>query len=107
MASVAQGVAGGISPAANVFPHLVIQMYACIRNGELDEARSISNRLAPLRIAWGLGSFPVVIKEAMTLVGRSAGPARPPIHGLDSEALAKLRSVVDSIQLAEQQQSAA
>jgi 4-hydroxy-tetrahydrodipicolinate synthase len=63
----------------------------------MDEARRLSDVFAPLRAAWALGSFPVVIKEAMALVGRSAGPARPPIQGLGEAQKRSLREVVERI----------
>src|SRR5205085_2844522 len=67
------GAHGAISPAANVFPRLLVRLYDLFRAGDHDGARAIADQLAPLRLAWDLGSFPVVIKEAMILVGRSAG----------------------------------
>lgn len=91
------GADGAISPAANVFPELVIAMYDSLKAGEVDKALRISNILAPLRAAWALGSFPVVIKEAMTMTGWSAGPARPPIRELSSANRARLQKVVDEI----------
>src|SRR5690606_4746259 len=73
---------GTISPAANVFPKLVVAQYNAIQQNNWQEATRINDVLAPLRAAWAFGSFPVVIKEAMRLVGRDAGLARSPILGL-------------------------
>lgn len=92
---------GTISPAANVFPKLVIKMYDAFTKGDYKTATAISDVLAPLREAWAWGSFPVVIKEAMTLVGRSAGPARRPIAPLSAERRADLKRVIAGIQEAE------
>jgi 4-hydroxy-tetrahydrodipicolinate synthase len=88
---------GTISPAANVFPSLMVKMYDAYRAGDLVEATRISDVFAPLRAAWAWGSFPVVIKEAMTLVGRSAGPARSPIKGLSDKRRADLKEVIGKI----------
>lgn len=88
---------GAVSPACNVFPRLLVRMYEHCRAGDLEEARRISDLLAPLRAAWALGSFPVVIKEAMALAGRNAGPARAPIAPLTPDARAKLKAVVEAI----------
>ena len=82
LAMMVHGAAGMISPAANVFPRLMVRLYDAFRAGNITEATRLSDVLAPLRAAWALGSFPVVIKEAMALAGRSAGPARPPIAPL-------------------------
>ena len=97
LAMMMHGCAGAISPAANVFPELVVKQYELARDGQWDAARKVHDILAPLRTAWALGSFPVVIKEAMSIVGRDAGPTRPPIAGLTPDARAQLTSVLDGI----------
>lgn len=97
LAMMFHGAQGTISPAANVFPELMVRMYDALRAGRLDEARRISDVFAPLRAAWAWGSFPVVIKEAMRLAGRDAGPTRPPIAGLPPQVRDKLAAVVERI----------
>ncbi|CAN5462827.1 4-hydroxy-tetrahydrodipicolinate synthase [soil metagenome] len=94
------GSEGTVSPAANVFPELMVKLYKSFRAGDLAEATRISDIFAPLRAAWAWGSFPVVIKEAMTLAGHSAGPARAPIGGLSEARREDLRRVVARIQSA-------
>jgi 4-hydroxy-tetrahydrodipicolinate synthase len=95
------GASGTISPAANVFPGLMVRLYDAFRAGDLAEARRLSDVFAPLRAAWAWGSFPVVIKEAMTLAGHSAGPTRRPVTGLPENKRADLKAVVDKIMLEE------
>lgn len=97
LAMMMHGGQGTISPAANVFPRLMVKLYDALCADRLAEARRISDVFAPLRAAWALGSFPVVIKEAMALVGRGAGPARPPIQGLGDSQKRTLREVVERI----------
>ncbi len=96
------GANGTISPAANVFPNLMVRLYDAFRAGDLSEARRLSDILAPLRAAWAWGSFPVVIKEAMILAGQSAGPTRRPITPLTEQRRAELKAIVDKIRLEEQ-----
>ncbi len=91
------GAQGTISPAANVFPELMVRMYDALRAGRHEEALRISNIFAPLRAAWAWGSFPVVIKEAMQLMGRDAGPTRAPIAALPAAVREKLSAVVEHI----------
>src|SRR3546814_19397272 len=79
------GAQGTVSPAANVFPKLMVKLYEALRAKRYDESLRLSNTFAPLRAAWAWGSFPVVIKEAMTLSGRSSGPPRPPLSGLSHQ----------------------
>ena len=92
---------GTISPAANVFPKLVIAQYDAIVAGNWSEACRINDILGPLRAAWALGSFPVVIKEAMRLVGRDAGLARAPISRLPPAKLATLKEICARISMEE------
>lgn len=97
LAMMFHGAQGTISPAANVFPERMVQLYDALRAGRLDEARRLSDLFAPLRAAWAWGSFPVVIKEAMRLAGRDAGPTRPPIAGLSPKLRDDLATVVEHI----------
>ena len=101
LAMMMHGAQGTISPAANVFPRLMVRLYDALRGGDLAEARRISDVFAPLRSAWALGSFPVVIKEAMALVDHGAGPARAPIAPLPAGRRASLRDVVQCIRTEE------
>lgn len=97
LAMMVHGAQGTISPAANVFPELMVRMVDALRAGQMEEALRISNVFAPLRAAWAWGSFPVVIKEAMALAGRDAGPARAPIAGLSPKVRGDLQQVVERI----------
>lgn len=91
------GAQGAISPAANVFPRLMVRMYDALRQGQMDEALRISNVFAPLRAAWALASFPVVIKEAMAMNGWDAGPTRLPVRPLSAGARQELSAIVSRI----------
>jgi 4-hydroxy-tetrahydrodipicolinate synthase len=97
LALLMHGGHGTISPAANVFPRLMVRLYDAFRAGDLKEASRLSDVFAPLRAAWAWGSFPVVIKEAMALAGHGAGPARRPIAPLTPQKLADLKAVVERI----------
>lgn len=97
LSMLVNGGNGAVSPACNVFPRLLVRLYDTAVAGDLAEARRISDLLAPLRAAWALGSFPVVIKEAMAIAGRDAGPARRPIAPLGAAAREKLQAVVAAI----------
>ena len=93
-AGLHHGAAGAIAATANVVPALVVEIYDAFQAG--DQARSLKaqEKLAVLRRAFGLGSFPVVIKDAMNMVGLPAGPPRRPIRSLEGEAKAQLRRVL-------------
>lgn len=106
LAMMLHGAQGAISPAANVFPRLMVRMYEAARAGDFTAARRISDVFAPLRAAWAMGSFPVVIKEAMALAGHSAGPARAPILPLPPASRDALRVIIERIAAASAQLAA-
>jgi 4-hydroxy-tetrahydrodipicolinate synthase len=93
------GASGAVAATANVAPALVSSIYNKVQAGDLAGARKAQTELAPLRDAFGLGSFPVVVKEALQLLGIDAGPARLPIHPMTSENRAKLKAILVSMQL--------
>jgi 4-hydroxy-tetrahydrodipicolinate synthase len=55
--------------------------------------------LAPLRIAFTLGTFPAVIKESLNLLGIDAGPCMEPAGPLSGDERAKLRKVLSDMGL--------
>jgi len=93
-AGLVHGTKGAIAATANVVPALVVEIYEAFQAGELERARRAQERLAPLRVAFGLGSFPVVVKEALELIGIPAGPCRGPVGPLSPEKRAELRQVL-------------
>jgi len=94
LAGLLHGTKGAIAATANVVPALVVEIYEAFQAGEIERARRAQERLAPLRLAFGLGSFPAVVKEALELIGIPAGPCRGPVGPLSSEKRAELRQVL-------------
>jgi 4-hydroxy-tetrahydrodipicolinate synthase len=70
-----------------------------VQAGDLVAARRAQARLAPLRNAFDLGSFPVVVKEGLQLLGLDVGPARLPIHPMSDENRRKLKDILSSMDL--------
>ncbi len=93
-AGLIHGAKGAITATANVDPALVVEIYEAFIAGELDRALDAQERLAPLRRAFGLGTFPVVVKEALTMIGIHAGPARAPVGSLAPEQREALERVI-------------
>lgn len=73
------GTKGAIAATANVVPALVASIYDRFVAGDLEGAKAAQDALAPLRHAFGWGTFPVVIKAALNMMGLQAGPARSPV----------------------------
>ncbi len=88
------GGKGSIAATANVAPRLTVEIYESVLAGDLPRALAAQNCLAPLRQAFEMGTFPVVIKEALEIIGIPAGPARGPIQRISEEKRAKLREIV-------------
>ncbi len=88
------GAAGAIAATANVAPKLIVEIYQACKEGDYDRAKECQRKLAPLRSAFGLGTFPVVVKEALTMMGLPGGRCRKPIQPLSEEKRAQLRDVL-------------
>lgn len=88
------GAQGAIAATGNVVPQLVAQIYDRFIDGDLEGAQTAQASLAPLRHAFAWGTFPVVIKEALDIIGLEAGPARAPVGPMTPEQRERLREVL-------------
>jgi len=70
---MALGGAGVISVVANVAPELTVSMVKAFQNGDLEKARKLHIKLAPLIRAVFLETNPIPIKKAVELIGLAAG----------------------------------
>jgi 4-hydroxy-tetrahydrodipicolinate synthase len=93
------GGTGSITATGNVCPQLVSEIYNAFQRGDHEKSLEAQYQLAPLRIAFELGSFPVVIKEALEMIGIPAGPSRSPVKGLVPEKREELRKVLQGMNL--------
>ena len=93
-AALMHGAAAAIAASANVAPEIAVGIYENFVAGDLEEALRFQRKLAPLRLAFTLGSFPVVLKEGAEMVGLPAGPARPPIGPMTPENREQLRRIL-------------
>lgn len=92
--NLAAGGSGAIAATANVVPKLIVGIYNACMAGDYVKAKELQKQLAPLRIAFELGSFPVVIKEALRMVGIDAGVCMKPVTQMKSENYEKLKEVI-------------
>ena len=93
------GGKGAIAATANVAPKLVVEIYEAYVRGNVEQARKAQAELASLRLAFSLGSFPVVIKDALELIGIEVGPARAPVKSLNLNNKEKLQSILRQLGL--------
>jgi len=98
-AALMHGAAGAVAATANVAPKLVVEIYEAFLAGDYQKARKCQAALAPLRMAFGLGTFPVVVKEALELMGIAPGRCRGPVSALSPQAREKLRLILKEMDL--------
>ncbi|MHB8278116.1 MAG: 4-hydroxy-tetrahydrodipicolinate synthase [Candidatus Humimicrobiaceae bacterium] len=94
---LAYGGKGAIAATANIVPQIVVKIYEEYQKGNYLEALKAQFQLAPLRMAFGLGSFPVVMKEGLKLLGIDVGSTLRPVESLTKEAGKKLKEVLYSM----------
>lgn len=93
-AALCYGATGSIAAGANVAPRLCADIYDKYMAGDIQGSLEAQFKLAPLRIAFTLGSFPTVIKEALELLGIEAGPCMAPVGPMSVEEKAQLKKVL-------------
>lgn len=93
-AGLVYGCSGAVASCANVAPWLVADIYDKFRDGDLAGSLEAQYRLAPLRIATSMGTFPEVIKEGLVLQGIPVGKCLEPIQELTPDEKDKLRQVL-------------
>lgn len=93
-ATLCYGGTGSITATANVDPSVPVEIYEAFIKGDHQRALDAQYRLAPLRLAFEFGTFPVVIKEALNMIGIEAGPAIGPVGPMTEEGKAKLKKVL-------------
>ncbi len=98
----ALGVKGFTSGLVNFMPHKVLSILELLHGGNLQAAaRIVAEEALPIfnLRAKRPGYTTVVIKEAMNLCGRAAGPVRPPLAALAPEDRQELKSILDRLGL--------
>ena len=97
--ALCSGAAGAVAACANVAPRLVSDIYDKFMAGDLAGAREAQFTLLPLRIAFSLGSFPAVIKEAMEMIGIDVGGCKLPTSCLNSKERNELHLILTGMGL--------
>ena len=93
-AALCYGAAGAVASCANVAPRQFADIYNLYQEGKREEALELQFKVAPLRIAFGIGTFPAVIKTALRLRGIDVGDCYAPCGPLTDEETARLRKIM-------------
>lgn len=98
-AGLCHGAVGAIASCSNIAPRVTCDIYDYFMQGNMKKALEAQFRLAPLRIASNMGTFPQVIKEGLMLLGYDVGSCLSPIARITDEQLSKLRAVMKNMKL--------
>jgi 4-hydroxy-tetrahydrodipicolinate synthase len=93
------GGKGAIAATANVAPKVVVEIYEAFQARDWKRSLEAQFRLAPLRLAFDLGTFPVVIKEALNLIGIDVGVGIPPVGRITPKAKQDLKGILMNLGL--------
>ncbi len=84
-ACLAYGGHGAITACANIAPRLMADIYDSYVAGDIAGSLRAQYLCAPIRMAFGLGSYPTILKEALELLGIDAGPCFAPVGKMSVE----------------------
>ncbi len=98
-AALCYGASGAIASCANVAPRLTADIYDKYVAGDLEGSLEAQFKLAPLRIATNLATFPQVIKEGLEMEGFAVGKCIEPIQELSPANYEKLRLLLVDMNL--------
>ncbi|MCR1898747.1 4-hydroxy-tetrahydrodipicolinate synthase [Irregularibacter muris] len=97
--TLAYGGAGCVAGTANVAPRLVVDIYEKYMAGDLEGAMEAQYKLIPLRNTYNYGSFPVVMKDCLNLMGLNVGHPVKPIDHCSKERLQEIKKVLNDLGL--------
>jgi len=97
LATLAYGGTGCVAGTANVVPKLVVEIYDKFIAGDMQGALDAQFRLSLFRNAYSMGSFPVVPKDALNILGVNVGHPIRPIQHMTEENQEKLRKILVQI----------
>ena len=98
-AGLMYGAAGAITSCGNIAPRIAVDIYENFKAGKYAEALEAQFKLSELRLASNMGTFPIVIKEGLNMIGFNVGSCMEPIGPLNEDQRAKLREVLKNIGL--------
>jgi 4-hydroxy-tetrahydrodipicolinate synthase len=98
-AALCYGASGAIASCSNVAPRIAADIYDKYVAGDLAGALEAQFKLAPLRIAFGIGTFPAVIKEGLAMQGLDVGASYEPVGRLKEHERESLRKILTELEL--------
>lgn len=99
LGTLVYGGVGCVAATANIAPKLVVEIYNKFMAGDIQGSLEAQYELAPLRVAMGLGSWPVVTKDAMNLIGFQAGEPIKPNTSCSEANMLTLKNILTKMNL--------
>jgi 4-hydroxy-tetrahydrodipicolinate synthase len=96
-ATMLSGAPGAIWASANLAPRLCVEIYRACREGDVQRARPLAEKMRKLVHIRRIPNHPGPMKEMMAMVGRPVGPARRPLFPMTDAERARVKALLDSI----------
>ncbi|MDC7229380.1 MAG: dihydrodipicolinate synthase family protein [Sphaerochaetaceae bacterium] len=93
-ACLAYGGHGAITACANIAPRLMADIYDKYVAGDIEGSLEAQYKIAPIRMAFSLGSYPTILKESLELQGIDAGPCFAPVGPMNQENKVVLKNIL-------------
>lgn len=88
------GARGAVAALANIAPRECLELVRLVREGKLDEARTLQARLVPVNTAVTSGFGVAGLKAALHFVAHYGGGPRRPLAPLDESERGRLRALL-------------
>lgn len=98
-ASLMCGAVGAIAACSNVAPRISADIYDKFIAGDIEGSAEAQRALAPLRLAFALGTFPEIIREALRCIGLETGHCLRPVGALSEKDKATALEIVTKMGL--------
>lgn len=99
LSGLVYGATGAIASCANVAPRIAVDIYEKYQAGDMSGALDAQFKFSALRVATNMATFPVVLKEALRMIGHDCGDCVHPIQPLSEDQREKLRGVLAGMNL--------
>jgi 4-hydroxy-tetrahydrodipicolinate synthase len=93
-ACLCYGGHGAITACANIAPRLMADIYDKYVAGDVAGSLEAQYKIAPVRMAFNLGSYPTILKESLELLGIDAGPCFAPVGPMSVESKELLKKAL-------------
>ena len=95
--ALASGAKGGILAFASPVPEIFVDIYDSWNRGDNERALEKQFSVIPAMNVVAKEPMPVLVKEAMKVVGRPVGPTRPPLYPPDPANAREIRAEVEKL----------